>query len=94
MNAIDLPSSAYQLGEQDCELWSDNVFPAPQVNAMIEQPSVNGCIPLANNLDFGAYDESYSTSDFRDPLAIWDEQMMSIAPDVAGTQSAQEETRR
>jgi hypothetical protein len=94
MNSIDFPSSVYKPGEQDYGFWPDEILPTTQVQPTIEQQDVDSYIPFPDSLDFGAYDESHSMSDFRDPMANWDVQTMPIAHDVTGIQSAQEETCR
>jgi hypothetical protein len=94
MNSIDFPSSVYQSGEQDYGFWPDEILPATQIQATTEQEDVDSYIPFPDSLDFGAYNESHLMSDFGDPIANWDGQTMPIAHDVAGMQSAQEETCR
>lgn len=94
MNAIDLPSSVYQPSEQDYGFWSDNIFPVAPAEGEIEQQSVESYIPFSDGLDLSAYDEPQLLSDFSGSAAAWDGMPMSVAYDVTGIQSAQDEACR
>jgi hypothetical protein len=92
MNAIDLPSSIYPPSEQDYGFLSDNMF--PQADGEIEQQSVGSYRPFSDGLDLSAYDESQLLSDFSGSAATWDGTPMSVAYDMSGIQSAQDESCR
>jgi hypothetical protein len=94
MNAIDLPSSIYPPSEQDYGFLSDNMFPMAQADGEIEQQSVGSYIPFSDGLDLSTYDESQLLSDFSGSAATWDGTPMSVAYDMSGIQSAQDEACR
>lgn len=94
MNAIDLPSSVYQTGEQNYGLWPDDTFPPRQLETTTKQQDTNSYISFSDSLDFGPYNESYLMSDFSEPVTAWDEQTMPISHQVTGIQSVREEMHR
>jgi hypothetical protein len=94
MNAIDLPSSVYQTGEQDYSFWPEDALPSAQLEAATEQQDLNSYFSFPDDLDFSSYNESHLMSDFSDAVAAWDEQTMPNAHYVTGMRSTEEETRR
>jgi len=94
MNGIDLPSSIYPPSEQDYGFLSDNMFSMAQADGETEQQSMGSYIPFSDGLNLSAYDESQLLSDFSGSAATWDGTPMSVAYDMSGIQSAQDEACR
>jgi hypothetical protein len=94
MDAIDLPSSVYQASEQDYGVWSDNMFPVAQAEGGTEQQSAESYIPFSDGLDLSAYNEPQLLSDFSGSAATWNDMPTSVAYDMSGIQSAQDEACR